>query len=235
MKKIWLHGLAVLLLFLFPLFLASCRDTQADAWKTLELLKAKQGVNTRDALGNTALIFAAREGHYHTAKLLMDYGADVNAQNKSGETALMAVLSGLVNPPILDEESPAFARLPQDTQDRIIILKLLIANKASVSSKDKTGRTALMKTALDNNAICAAYLIKLGAGVNDRDNAGMTPLGLLYDILNQNISADLTQQNKQYPANYNQADIAGRQNLVKQNFMEQYGSLIKILKDAGGR
>ena len=45
--------------------------------------------------GNTALILLARHGHLDEVKLLIDTGADVDAENLKGETALTwAAFSG---------------------------------------------------------------------------------------------------------------------------------------------
>ncbi len=75
----------------------------------LELLLdiSSKNINKRDARGNTPLMAAAREhkadGNYpETIKILLKYGANVNATNKRGETALfIKKLKGKKNPKIV--------------------------------------------------------------------------------------------------------------------------------------
>ncbi|MEW6298901.1 MAG: ankyrin repeat domain-containing protein [Thermodesulfobacteriota bacterium] len=53
------------------------------------LLDQHVDVNTKnEVFGHTALIVAARQGYADTVRLLIERGADVNAQDKYGTTAL---------------------------------------------------------------------------------------------------------------------------------------------------
>ena len=49
----------------------------------------KAKVNATSKAGNTALIWAARNGHLNIVKLLMSFDADINVVNKKGYTALL--------------------------------------------------------------------------------------------------------------------------------------------------
>lgn len=56
------------------------------------LLKDKRGtelLNKQNGSGITPLIAASRSGNFATAKLFLDYGADVNIPDKRGKTALI--------------------------------------------------------------------------------------------------------------------------------------------------
>lgn len=92
-------------------------------WAKRILDKNPQAINARDAHGNTPL-FRLVEGcdiSFAFVKFLVDRGADVNAQNKWGQTALMmAANNGLLN-----------------------IVNFLIDNGAKVNLRDKDGETAL--------------------------------------------------------------------------------------------
>lgn len=54
----------------------------------LYLLRAGLDVNESDELDNTALMFAAYGNHVAIVSLLLDWGADVTAQNADGWDAL---------------------------------------------------------------------------------------------------------------------------------------------------
>ena len=45
-------------------------------------------MNAKDEIGITALMLAAHDGHLNVVKFLIDRGADVNAKDKRGYTAL---------------------------------------------------------------------------------------------------------------------------------------------------
>lgn len=81
-----------------PLHYAAGHDTWATVTKDPEgivkVLLAANGadvnVNARDKSGNTPLHYAAKriKEHPKVAQILLEYGADVEAKNKNGETAL---------------------------------------------------------------------------------------------------------------------------------------------------
>jgi ankyrin repeat protein len=64
-----------------------------------DLLQADpQGVELRDDTEQTLVMLAAQNGRYHAVELLLDMGADVEAESMSGRTALMgAVEAGFIN------------------------------------------------------------------------------------------------------------------------------------------
>ena len=52
------------------------------------LLKAKANVNAKEENGDTATMWASREGHKEVVQLLLKAKADVNAKNEYGMTAI---------------------------------------------------------------------------------------------------------------------------------------------------
>ena len=118
-------------------------------------------------------------------KTLIDEGADVNAKNKSGSTALMQVALFNQNPEVIktliDEGADVnaknkdgstalmLANLNQDPE----VIKTLINEGTDVNAKNKSGGTALMFAALhQKNPDAVKALLKAGADANVIDNGG---------------------------------------------------------------
>lgn len=100
------------------------------------------------------LIEAAERGVLPLVKALLDKGADVNAKEKDGKTALMG---------------GAYGGSPE-------IIKALIERGAEVNAKEDEGWTALMVAALKGNLSAVEALLDKGADVNAQDKSGFTPL-----------------------------------------------------------
>jgi len=111
-------------------------------------------VNAINLWGNTALMEASSNGHTEIVKLLIEQGADVNAQPKlNGITALMLASSN----------------------GHTEIAKLLIKAGADVNAQSKHG-TALIKAWQEGYTEIAKLLIEEGADVNAQDSSGCTAL-----------------------------------------------------------
>jgi len=110
-------------------------------------------------LGFTPLLEAARRGFSETALALIKSGADVNAKDPYGVTALMFCL-------IAGSKDVALE---------------LIGKGADVDSRDVDGRTALVEALTSENEIppeVIETLVQTGADVNVRLAGGLTPLML---------------------------------------------------------
>ena len=121
--------------------------------------------------GQPELIREARAGDFEAVKALIKAGADVNAKDRDGKTALM-VSSGGVKTEIGDACNPE-------------MMKALIAAGADVKAKDKAGNTALHFAAgnsFDYGGEVVRVLLKAGADVNAADNSGATPLLVLTSL-----------------------------------------------------
>jgi ankyrin repeat protein len=90
-------------------------------------------------------------GSSEVAKMLIEAGADVNANDYMGKTALILAY--------------------QEGNEEIV--KLLIDGGADVNAEDKEGQTALMKT---GSSEAAKMLIEAGADLNEGDYRGKTAL-----------------------------------------------------------
>lgn len=120
----------------------------------------------KDANGETVLMIAAGEGYKDMAELLIKSGADINAQNNYGKTALMCAANGDNN-----GRKGNYSSYKDITE-------LLVNSGADVNAKDDKGKTALILAAFDLRKDIAELLIKAGADVNAKDCDGNSALYL---------------------------------------------------------
>ena len=121
--------------------------------------------NARDKSGNTALHFAASEGHLEVALMLLKLGADVNSQNDEGLTPLQRASQGLRG----------------GHRD---IAHLFLDNGANVHMPDRRGNTALHYAASEGHLEAARVLLKHNAEVNSWNEDGYT--AFLFALKRQN-------------------------------------------------
>lgn len=135
-------------------FFRQVRDGRPEVVKLF--LAAGMSPDVQD-LGYTPLLEAARRGDQETALELIESGANVNAKDPYGVTAMM------------------FSLIAGSTD---VALKL-IEKGAEVNSRDVDGRTALVEALTSENEIPAEiieFLVRRGADVNIRLAGGLTPL-----------------------------------------------------------
>ena len=132
-------------------FYSAIRENNLTQLKAL--LGQKSDAAVADSRGITPLMYAAEIGSLDAMRLLIDRGADVNAQNAFGSTALMWSVS-----------DPAKVRL-------------LLDHGAQVNTAAKSGRTALIIAAFTNpSAEVVRLLLAKGAKVDVMDQRHVTPL-----------------------------------------------------------
>lgn len=138
---------------------AAARD--GDAAEVRRLLEANPGLARCAAFGslNSPLHLAAAKGHHEIAALLLENGADVNARNIYGQTALM--------------QACRFGHWE--------VVQTLLVFRCNVSKVDSlSNRTALHLAAAGGHVKCARLLLA-GAGnklVNKAGSGGVTALHL---------------------------------------------------------
>eukprot|EP00899_Mesostigma_viride_P003715 jgi/Mesvir1/13344/Mv24003-RA.1 len=132
--------------------LSSCQARAAGLERLLQDLRGT--MREHEERKGQKLIEAAEQGDLAVVRLLVEDGADVNAEDKEGSTALMAA-----------------ART-----GHVESFWLLLENGAHVNARNKHGSSPLMYAALNGHLDIARSLIENGADVNARNKNGWTPL-----------------------------------------------------------
>ena len=119
------------------------------------VIQYPQDVRSRGFAENaTPLHLASREGRLEVACMLIEHGADMEAQDKHGETPLhLALRNG-----------------------QLKVAGTLIERGADVTAKDKRGETPLHLASRKGQPEVAVMLIERGADVKAKNEDGKTPL-----------------------------------------------------------
>ncbi len=143
-------------------------------------------------------------------KLFLILGADVNAQDKDGQTPLIWAFRN----------------------NNIDLVKTLIAAGADVNAQDKDGQTPLIWASLNRDNNLAKTLVEAGADVNAANKNGKTPLSLVIRMEEKN-QIDAMQKLLNLCANPNDADelnqsllhlAAARTNIEAIDLLFKYGA-----------
>jgi ankyrin repeat protein len=197
------------LLYAFSIFLAaqacaqpSQREQLSEAiWKSNtdvvgSLIASGVSRKTRDANGFLPLVSAVIVGSQpdkekaalEMIRLLIDAGADVNADGPAGTTPLAAACSQTRSVPIVEFLLNRGAKVNANgyngttplyqavRKKNAAIAELLINRGANVKARSGDGETILHYAALNNMQSTADLLLARGAEINARDNEGKTPL-----------------------------------------------------------
>lgn len=181
-------------------------------------LRAGGPVSHCDENENT-ILHAAVEGWQHRmVEFLILWGAEVNAQNKNGDTPLHTLVRKREVPfegQFLKDIAPEQARkktffmlllhradttilnvqggnalhLAAHEGDLLAIDELVVRARKSVDALTSKGATALLLAILEDHVACARHLIASGADVNFDYKAGVTPLRLMYSSENAEMRA----------------------------------------------
>ena len=155
-----------------------------------------------DATGQ--LISAARSGDLETIKLLLKNGADVNAKDTGGGTALSwaagagqtdsvrLLLDRGANINVIDSAGNTALMLAA-VADHKDVVQLLLDKGADVNPKDKGGGTALMGASVGAGADVVKLLLDKGADINAKSGLGRTALDLAREYGNAAIVQQLQQ------------------------------------------
>ena len=130
-----------------------------DAATVAELIRVGGNVNAKDAIQDSAFLYAGAEGFNEVLQLTLAAGADVRSTNRFGGTAL----------------------IPASEHGHVDTVKILIAAGVPVNHVNKLGWTALQEAILLNNGgprqqEVVRQLLDAGADPSIRDPQGRTAL-----------------------------------------------------------
>ena len=151
-----------------------------------ELAKSRELANAADGSGSTALMHAAGRGSVAAMSALITAGADVNARNRRGATALTWALSDPAKVRVLIERGAAVdvrtaeGRVPLHiaAQQPAVpeVLELLLARGGNPNVTDTAGLTPVHIAATTGSEGTLRALIAAGGNVNAVSGNGSTPL-----------------------------------------------------------
>ncbi len=180
-----------------------------------------EGSNFEAALRN------CRDNARSLAQLLLDAGADINGQNRRGQTALMIsmrycaeavpfLLSRGADPTVGDRKGDTPLHqlggiAPEDLEQ---IIDLLLANGADINQQATSGQTPLIRSLFGGSTRerVSSALLDRGADLDTADNGGNTPLhvlaarkrdeqapALLTELVGRGASLELSNRKRQTP------------------------------------
>ena len=145
-----------------------CRSGDTTTLKAM-LQQTPSLIDSKQSNGFTPLIIATYNGQAEISTILIQHGADVNAQDKAGNTALMglcfngntALVKLLLNNKVAVNTlnfNHASALIFAATFGHVDIIKLLLKAGADKTVKDVHGKTALDQAMMQGNDIVVALL-----------------------------------------------------------------------------
>ena len=150
------------------------------------LIASPADANARDEQGDAPLLYAAAVGSLETMKLLLDKGADVNAQNGFGTTALMISAVDIAKVRLLVERGANVNLASKQGRTALFvaamsdqsadIVRYLVANGADLKTRDAFGNTILTAAAVGNDLSTIRIALDAGVDVNAVGATGLTPL-----------------------------------------------------------
>ncbi|KAM0460010.1 hypothetical protein ACHAO4_002138 [Trichoderma viride] len=137
-------------------------------------------VTRRDSCGRTPLYKATLAGDKRLAELLVRHGADINEKDEEGRSALHIAFALATNNELISDfwKLLGKGRIIADSESRMEFCGVLLDLAADVSAKTITGLTVLHIAADAGIYGLIERLVALGAGLDERDHLGRTPLFL---------------------------------------------------------
>jgi ankyrin repeat protein len=176
------------------LMIASRTDGGTAAVKLL--LERGAGVNPKDSVQSSALMWAVRSNHMEVVDLLIHHDAEINARTRKGEPPArrapdsgggshgLGIVRGGWPERGYQEPTPGemTALLYAARDGRIEIARTLIAANANVNQVEANGVSPLLMAIANNHIDVARLLLDHGADVKATDWWGRTPLWTAIDL-----------------------------------------------------
>jgi ankyrin repeat protein len=150
------------------------------------LVGTRDDANARGPLGSTPLMDAAVAGSVEAMAFLLDKGAEVDAQNPFGTTALMMsatqidkvalLLDRGATPNLASKQGRTALFVAAMSEPSAAIVKLLIAKGADSRARDAFQNTMLTAAAYGNDVATMRLMLDAGIDVNAAGVTGVTPL-----------------------------------------------------------
>jgi ankyrin repeat protein/tetratricopeptide (TPR) repeat protein len=147
-------------------------------------IQSGANVNLQNAHGDTPLMLSL--GNSDIARVLLDHGANIEARNKDGYSALFLAADQPVGiTQLLVDHHANVSATANDgstplhmaaSKGRADIAAILLSHGASATVPDHSGATPLHRAAESGNAELVQTLISHGADVNAKDNKGHSVL-----------------------------------------------------------
>lgn len=155
-----------------------------------QLLDAGADINATDPDNISSLVLAIINGHYDFAALLLDRGADVNIADRTGRTALYAIVDAHTMP---QSNRPSPREIENELTSEQLLRKLLDKNpnvnaqlirqqpyRTKLDRGDDTmlttGTTAILRAARAGDALAVKWLLEKGADPKLATRNGVTPI-----------------------------------------------------------
>ena len=224
-----------------PLHYAALWDLDS----VVELLvnELSQNVNSQYlADSETPLHVASSHGHMKIACRLLDFNADVEAQDKNKETPLHvgSKHGQLKLARMLIERGASMSAQNMDGQTplhlvseagRVDVVRMLIESGVDVSAQDKDGQTPLHLALKAKHVDIVYLLIKRGADVSAQNKDGQTPLHLAYEW--QPSSSDLELIDGAYVSARNKLHLASQDGWKVVRMLIEHGASVSVRNKDG--
>jgi len=186
-KRFWWIGAAVVLIIAAAVFAIVAFKSRAASQPVEPTANGGPSAAPVFSNVNNELLSAASSGDTAAAERLLGQGADVDAKNNQGDTALLlAAKSGKIDTTRLLIEKGAnieaknnvgeTALIAACTSGHAEIAELLVEKGAVTDARDDGGATLLMYAGLGGNTAIIDLLLAKGANINAQDDKGETPL-----------------------------------------------------------
>lgn len=199
-------------------------------------------INELDRHGRTPLVVAIENGRLNAARVLIQYGANLDVQCGEENQTIMQVLSApvfhsFIESLILQEQALPFDSdtlaplLPMAAYDGTIdlMVKLLTQYNVDVNCKDNLQQTALHYACQRGNIECVHLLLEFNADMLTPNSSGSTALHLICAAGNLEMAKIVLQRVHSFESLLNAQDTLSRTPAHVALYSSQYEVLLYIL------